>query len=234
MKERIVSAMIYTASVLIIGIGGFVKGFQAVQIAKLSITTLFFLSSFLFVLKTKCNSQKEYKRYQGMVGIWHILSLSLLMLFGGIKVCQFWMLGSIAIGVMVSPYFGIAFQCLFGYLYCLLQNSNVDYFVLYVALGAGICLMKNCFKRRTALAYVTLISLAGNMIVQVLLKNFQRREIFSWDTVLTLLSLELIILLVATVNWIYTGYRVHNSFTFLKGGFKAFLVIEGTRSKSRE
>ena len=134
-------------------------------------------------LKQKEKDLENQKDKRWIIAIGYLVSLFWIILSIRENVYELWMFGSIWIAFLVSPYLAIGYHAIFAYLYCILNQTNAEYFVLYVILGWIICGLTECMKKKKTLP-ISIIILISSHITIILLTNHFRINLSTWYYIL--------------------------------------------------
>lgn len=220
-------------------IGGREQGFSDMKIGKTLIGSVMITVLFTTVLEYICKKNVElpgeksrgkkencYKRYACLIGFVVILSYGIILGDLYREWYSFWMLGGLILAVSLNVYMGIALEFFTFFLSCFFRGSELEYFVIYFILGAGLCLLSSFLRQVSTLGYVMIIGLTGNGVALALEKDFSLDKVLSLGSLYSEFSIFWVILIAAGLSWLYRGYFVSGNFGFIRTGIESFFSEE--------
>lgn len=113
------------------------------------------------------------------------ISILLLSLSTKFPISLIWMIGGIIIGGLLHPYLGAGFHFVFSYLYCSLNDNNLEQFIYFLLIGCVMCLLAGYMKNITAFFYVIMITCSMHIIFLFVLNQFILQESITRESLLS-------------------------------------------------
>ncbi len=191
--------VVISALVLLGGIAGkLFFGVTGTQAAKIIFWNIEYF--FVFALSLEiygCSGNFEGKK----------LPLTLLCYFGSflmvivsreVMVLNFWMAGTLLLGLYLHPYMGTAFQLILSVTYCMVNGFGMDSFVCVFTLGALCIFLSRFMNRLLNILFILLILLTTNGAFMLIQNNFEIS--YSSKIWMELVSTALLVILVYAVQ----------------------------------
>jgi uncharacterized domain HDIG len=190
----------YVITIIIMGILGLFVGQSFVDILKYCILMSIIITILNYVCRLYEIRLLENKFKLGIFLSGYLFSLIMVMLSVKYEVYTVWMLGAVLIAVFIHPYFGLTIHFIFTFLFCALNQPQMEYFAFYLIIGAVMCLLTQFVSNKTTFTYMLIIVGSIHVTLLFIIHNFMYQDSINAKNIYGIISTLVIISLVYLIK----------------------------------